>query len=140
MYLFIPTPPFLKKYLQHLLPLLTPDSFSTSCLPTAAGVAAGFGDRICILAASEDVAQDNSQLQQQAVQRRQQQQQLLRGFAAQVAASHRFLRFLVFKSQDNQDFMKWLTRGAGADTQQKQKQKQDEEQEYRPFAADFATR
>jgi hypothetical protein len=36
--------------------------------------------------------------QQQAVQQ-QQQQQLLRRFAAKVASSHRFLRFLAFKAQ-----------------------------------------
>ena len=92
-------------------------------------MAAGFGDRICILAASDDNVLTKSQLQQQ---------QLLRGFAAQVAASHRFLRFLVFKSQENEDVMRWLTRGASGSSVRKQKA--EEEQPYRLFAADFASR
>ncbi len=78
---------------QPLLPLLTAETLSASCLPTSADVAAGLGDRICILAAS---GEDNTQSPQQ---QQQQEQQLIRRFAAKVAASHRFLRFLVFKSQ-----------------------------------------
>jgi hypothetical protein len=67
-------------------------------------VASGFGDRICVFAAIEDDATDKEkQLSPQTVQQQQQQQHqqhlLLRRFAAKVAVSHRFLRFLVFKTQ-----------------------------------------
>lgn len=77
---------------------------SASCLPTAADVAAGFGDRICVFAAFDEDALDDEQQQpeqtaQQQLQLFHQQQLLLRRFAAKVAASHRFLRFIVFKSQ-----------------------------------------
>ncbi len=91
-------------------------------------------------------------------QQQQQQQQLLRRFAAKVAASHRFLRFLVFKSQvcragslllndarlvdadavqEHQDLMMWLTRGASGGHHQQQQQQQ---QHYRLFAVEFASR
>jgi hypothetical protein len=67
-------------------------------------VSAGFGDRICVFAAFEEDApaderQQSEQTAQQHLQLLHQQQLQLRRFAAKVAASHRFLRFLAFKSQ-----------------------------------------
>jgi hypothetical protein len=87
---------------QHLLPILTVDTLASSCLPTAADAAAGFGDRVCIFAASDDGEGGGKQHQQDVLQQQQQQQLTLRRFAAKVAASRRFMRFLVFKPQVSQ--------------------------------------